>query len=87
MPPSFSPHAIESIEERQIPREWIEQIIASPQQIVPEHAGRNAYQTQFIDETSSRPFLVRVIVEEQGGGLIVVTAYRTTKIAKYWRSE
>ena len=34
---------------------------------------------------SPRLYLVRVIVDVGAGGVRIVTAYRTTRIGRYWR--
>jgi hypothetical protein len=40
-----------------------------------------------IDAASGKLQLVRVVVELCPGDDIVVTAYRTSKLRKYWRDE
>jgi len=50
---------------------------------VPERRGRKAYQSQV--DFHGKIFLVRAIVDESVDPASVVTAYRTSKISKYWR--
>jgi hypothetical protein len=38
-------------------------------------------------EFGQRQYLVRVMVNETANPPIVVTAYRTSKIAKYWKMQ
>lgn len=56
-----------------------------PEQIVPEQAGRKAYQSR-VDFGEGRIFLPRAIVQDDRSLPVVVTANRTIKIAKYWET-
>ncbi|MBZ0254167.1 MAG: DUF4258 domain-containing protein [Candidatus Methylomirabilis sp.] len=78
-------HAEEELARRTIPRDALESVLSSPQQVVPADRGRKAYQSQ-LDLGDGRIFLVRAIVDEADDPATVVTVYRTHKIAKYWRS-
>jgi len=78
----FSKHAESELVLRQIPREFVEEVLRQPQQIVPERPPKKAYQSQ-VDFGSGRIFLLRVIVDDTVEPAIVVTLYRTKKINKY----
>ncbi len=80
----LSGHAEKELERRKIPRAYIDVVLNSPQQIVPEKEGRNAYQSKL--DFGGKVYLVRAIVKENEPAM-VVTVYRTSKIDKYWRSE
>ncbi len=69
---------------RGIPRTVIESVISNPQQKVPELPGVMCYQS--LMDINQRTYLVRVMVNENTVPAKVVTAYRTSKIAKYWRA-
>jgi hypothetical protein len=84
-PVRFSNHAREEIVRRDIPIEVVEQVLSSPEQVVPEHGGLMARQSRV--ELEGKQYLMRVVVAEQPDVTIVVTAYRTSKIGRYWRSE
>ena len=84
-PVRFSDHARLETVRRDIPFEVIEQVLSSPEQSVPEHGGLMALQSRV--ELEGRPYLVRVVVAESPDATVVVTAYRTSRIGKYWRSE
>lgn len=71
---------------RRIPTSVLRSVLDSPQQIVDERAGRRAYQSK-IDFGSGRTFLVRAIVDDSVDPAVVVTVYRTSRIAQYWRTE
>ena len=80
----FSKHAESELVLRQIPREFVEEVLRQPQQIVPERPPKKAYQSQ-VDFGSGSIFLLRVIVDDTVEPAIVVTLYRTKKINKYWK--
>jgi len=84
-PTRFSDHARLEIVRRDIPFEVVEHVLNSPEQFVPEHGGLVARQSRI--EMEGKPYLVRVIVAEQPDATVVVTAYRTSRIGKYWRSK
>jgi hypothetical protein len=80
----FSKHAESELVLRQIPREFVEEVLHQPQQIVPERLPKKAYQSK-VDFGGGRIFLLRVIVDDTIEPAIVVTLYRTKKINKYWK--
>ena len=80
----FSKHAEAELILRQIPREFVEEVLRQPQQIVPERPPKRAYQSQ-VDFGGGRMFLLRVIVDDTIEPAMVVTVYRTSKINKYWK--
>ncbi len=84
-PVKFSDHARLEIDRRGIPAKVVEQVLSNPEQVVPEHGGLTARQSRV--ELDGKQYLVRVMVGEQPDAVVVVTAYRTSKIGKYWRSE
>ena len=61
------------------------EILAAPEQREPVRVGRDVLQSRItIDGTQ---YLVRVFVDVDRTPVEVVTAYRTSKIEKYWRNE
>jgi hypothetical protein len=56
--------------------------IRNPGQILPSYKGRQIFQSRL---GSAGRLLLRVIVKEDATGYHVVTAYKTSKVAKYWR--
>ena len=70
---------------RRIPRTLLDEVLETPQQIVEEQQGRKAYQS-VLDFGGGRMFLLRAIVRDDIEPGIVVTIYRTSRIAKYWRT-
>jgi len=81
---TLSRHARLEMRRRKISPEIVEQVLAQPQQIIPQEPGKKVYQSQ-IDCGGGNIFLVRVIVADEISPPVVVTVYRTKKINKYWR--
>ncbi len=79
----FSKHVVAELHRRKIPRELVEQVLQSPQQKVPEVENVTCYQSRV--EMSGKEYLLRVMVNETTKPATVVTVYRTSKVAKYWR--
>ena len=71
---------------RAIPLNLLNSVLQHPQQVIPERAGRKAYQSQ-LDFGGGKIFLLRAIVDDSVDPAIVVTVYRTSKIGKYWRVQ
>jgi hypothetical protein len=82
----ISRHAEEELERRGIPREFLDSVLYDPQQIVDDRDGKKAYQSQFVFE-NGKTYLVRAIVADLTSPAIVLTVYRTSQIARYWRDE
>lgn len=79
----FSRHVLEELDERKIPRSLIEPVLQAPEQKVPEVENIICYQSRV--DIDGKPYLLRVMVNETVNPPTVVTAYRTSKIGKYWR--
>jgi hypothetical protein len=69
---------------RGISRVSAEATIREPGQVVPSVKGREIYQSHI---GKHRRLLLRVIVKEDETAYHVVTVYKTTKVAKYWRDS
>lgn len=82
----YSAHALEEMARRGIPVVIADAVLQKPGQIVHERAARKAYQSIMVFEPG-RTFLVRLIVDDATEPAVVVTAYRTSKISKYWRTS
>ncbi len=82
---ALSAHAADQLRERHIPPHVLEAVLTSPEQIVPAYRGLVAYQSWV--RFGQRTFLIRAIVNDSTEPPQVVTVYRTSKIAKYWRSS
>jgi len=75
---TFTPHAIEQMQDREIPFQVILEILNHPEEIVPAKYNRTAYQS--VVQINGKPYIVRAFVESDG---TVVSIYRSSKISKY----
>lgn len=79
---NLSAHVQNELVKRKIPLVIVEAILANPGQKVRETPDVICYQSQV--EISDKTYLVRVMVNETVDPRKVITAYRTSRIAKYW---
>lgn len=79
----LSKHVQRELVGRRIPLSVVEAIMDAPEQKIPETPNVLCYQSKV--EISGKLYLVRVMVNEIATPPKVITAYRTTKIAKYWK--
>ncbi len=79
------PLALKKIARRRIPMEWVEQTLESPDQIVEGYESRQVAQKRYCE--GDREVLLRIVFEGEGDRQIVVTAYVTSRIERYWRPE
>jgi len=83
---SLSKHAKEELQRRQIPESFLENVLHHPEQIIEGFGGKKIYQSK-VDFGRGKIYLLRVVVDDTMNPVVVITAYRTSKIEKYWRSE
>jgi hypothetical protein len=76
----ISGHAEFEMQRRGIASSDVIQVVRRPAQVVPSRNAREIRQSL----TGRGRFLLRVVVKETTMAYHVVTAYKTTKIAKYW---
>ncbi len=79
------PIAKKKSEQRGIWEDWIKETINSPEQVVEGYGGRKVAHRKYI--LGDKEYLLRVIYEEKEELYVVVTAYRTSQIDRYWREE
>lgn len=80
-------HAFFEMKRRGLSEDVVRKVLASPEQKVSLRPGRVAFQSRMMIGAPERAYLVRVIVDVERQPAEVVTVYRTSKIAKYWRAE
>ncbi len=83
---SIPRHAEEEMGRRQIPREWLDSVLESPEQCIPQFGGKEILQSRF-SSGGRKMYLLRTVVATEKEPPVVVTVYRTSKIQKYWRAE
>ena len=79
-------HATAEVARRQINREWLESVLEAPEQRIPRAPDKEILQPRFAGE-DGKMYLLRVVVAVDKDPPIVVTVYRTSKIAKYRRAD
>ncbi|MDN5871380.1 MAG: hypothetical protein L0H73_11750 [Nitrococcus sp.] len=67
--------------------EAVIEVATAPGQVVPIRPGREILQARRSDPNTGREYVVRVVVDTAGKSDTVVTAYRSSKLKKYWRTE
>ncbi len=81
---TITDHAAFEISRRGLKRETIDRVLKNPEQRFDVRLGRVVLQSRI--QESGEEFLIRVFVDADRMPAEVVTAYRTTKIGKYWRA-
>lgn len=61
------------------------QVASGPEQALAVRPGREIRQSRVTMGPDGLAYLVRVIVDHVGQDIQVVTVYRTSRVAKYWR--
>lgn len=79
----LSNHAIKQISDREIPIELLEQVLDSPDQVLPQDDRSRIYQSKFIG-ANYKTYLLRVFVNDSVEPITVISVYLTSKITKYW---
>lgn len=79
------PLAMKKIAQRNIPVEWIAQTLNLPDQVVEGYEGRQVAQKVY--HSSGKKMLLRVVFETTEDRKVVVTAYLTSQLERYWTKE
>jgi len=77
------PLAAKKIKLRKISKEMLDETIKQPGQTVEGYGGRNVKQK--IYTINNKKKLLRVVCETKGKDTVIVTAYLTSHIKRYWR--
>lgn len=83
----FLSHLKLQAKERQIDLGLIESTLLKPDQIVPNVKDLKVAQKKYFDENKNKEYLIRVIFREEKSTRFGITAYKTSKIKKYWRQN
>ncbi len=81
----FTDHARMEMERRDISEGEVAQVLTHPEQAEMVRTGRAVYQARLILGEPPGTFLLRVFVDIDRTPPHIVTAYRTSKVEKYWR--
>jgi len=79
------PLAKRKMERRRIPEVWVSEALRNPDQVVAGHGGRSVAQQR--RTVRRREMLLRVVFEETEDKYVVITAYLTSDIKRYWRDK
>lgn len=83
MKPKFSDHAKEQIKDRDIPVEMVLEVVKNPAQKYNNDIDETVCQSKVVWE--EKTYLLRVFVNFTKKPPVIISAYRTNKIEKYWR--
>jgi hypothetical protein len=80
-------HALFEMGRRGLTEEAVVGVLRQPEQRWELRPGRHILQSKVTAGEPPRAYIVRVIVDIDDVPPVVVTAYRTSKVLKYWRHE
>jgi hypothetical protein len=79
------PLAMRKMRRRGIPESWVGEALRSADQVVEGHGGRLVAQQR--RRIRRREKLLRVVFEETQDKYVVITAYLTSDIKRYWKEK
>ncbi|MDQ3694803.1 MAG: DUF4258 domain-containing protein [Chloroflexota bacterium] len=79
----WTSHALEALVDRDIDRAEVDQTLAAPELSVVNSPRRVVLMRRYFDVRLERQMLLRVVVEEAPDERVVITVYKTSRIAKY----
>ncbi len=81
----LAPYALVQMQERGLTEVAVREAVENPDQVVRGKGRRQIAQKRM--QEADREYLLRVIYEEAASEVTVVTAYKTSKVSKYWRQQ
>ena len=82
-PLRWTSHALEALVDCDIDQAEMEQTLTAPDLSVIDPPRRAVMMRRYFDVRLGRQMLLRVVVEETPDERVVITAYKTSQIAKY----
>lgn len=82
-----SSHAAAEAARRGLSEDILRSVLAEPEQRLQVRPGRVVFQSRVRMDPAGREYLLRVFVDVDRSPAEVVTAYRTSKIDKYWKDD
>ena len=79
------PLARKKIEKRGIPEAWVSEALRNADQVGKGHGGRSVAQQR--RRIRRREKLLRVVFEDTEDKYVVITAYLTSDIKRYWKDK
>ena len=83
----ISEHALIEMKRRGLGEEVVRSVLVAPEQRLEVRSGRVVLQSRVEMGDPAKTYLVRVFLDTDREPAEVLTAYRTSKISKYWREE
>ena len=80
----FSEHARERIRSRSLTIDQIEEAIKNPDEQFHNQIGKVIHKVLNEDESKEK-YLLRVFYKEEEDRIFVISAYKTSKVKKYWK--
>jgi len=80
-------HAREEMARRRIGEEDVAAVLSAPEQRETVREGRDVFQSRTISGDPPKRYLLRVFVDVDRDPPEVVTAYRTSRVERYWRVD
>lgn len=81
----ISEHAQFEMIRRQISEEMVRNVAQHPQQTIELSSKRTVCQSRYYNMVEGKEMLLRVICEERNGTSFIVTAYKTSRLERYWK--
>lgn len=82
-PVRWTSHALLNLVDREIERTKVNKTITQPEFIVPGQPPRLVYMRRYFDSLLQQEMLLRVVIEETIGEIVVVSVYKTSQIERY----
>ena len=79
-------HARFAMNRRDIAETEVLSTLNNPDQVHKGEKDRLIYQKKYFDSNKNKDYLLRIIVIRTEDRVDVITAYKTSKIEKYWRT-
>ena len=83
---SYLTHALERLSNREIEKDFVGNSVRHPDQAFEDESRFVAHKKHF-DRTKNKKYLYRIFYEKTKEEIIIVSAYKTSKIHKYWKEE
>lgn len=77
-------HAKFQMNRRGITEMFVLKVVKNPEQKTKLRSKRCICQSRYFNKSEEREMLVRVVVEQTNDDLKVITAYKTSRVDKYW---
>lgn len=78
-------HALQNLTDREVERVEADKTLTQPEFIVPGQPLRLVYMRRYFDSLLQQEMLLRVVIEETIGEIVVVSVYKTSQIDRYLR--